>query len=90
MLMYFIICDIILYSYDVILCFGGRALRILGIDPGYATIGYGVVDYDKNRFKTVGFGAFTTAAGIPFPKRLFLNPTAISHSSVLKPKSLLA
>ena len=44
--MYFTICDIILYSYDVILCFGGRALRILGIDPGYATIGYGVVDYD--------------------------------------------
>ena len=45
-------------------------MRILGIDPGYATIGYGVVDYDKNRFKTVGFGAITTAAGIPFPKRL--------------------
>ena len=54
----------------MILCFGGRALRILGIDPGYATIGYGVVDYDKNRFKTVGFGAVTTSAGIPFPKRL--------------------
>ena len=45
-------------------------MRILGIDPGYATIGYGVVDYDKNRFKTVGFGAITTAAGIPFPIRL--------------------
>ena len=45
-------------------------MRILGIDPGYATIGYGVVDYDKNRFKTVGFGAITTAAGIPFPRRL--------------------
>ena len=45
-------------------------MRILGIDPGYATVGYGVVDYDKNRFKTVGFGAITTAAGIPFPKRL--------------------
>ncbi len=45
-------------------------MRILGIDPGYATIGYGVVDYDKNRFDTVGFGAITTPAGDPFPKRL--------------------
>ena len=54
----------------MILCFGGRALRILGIDPGYATVGYGVVDYDKNRFKTVAFGAITTKAGLPFPKRL--------------------
>ena len=45
-------------------------MRILGIDPGYATVGYGVVDYDKNRFKTVAFGAITTKAGLPFPKRL--------------------
>ena len=46
-------------------------MRILGIDPGYATVGYGVVDYDKNRFKTVAFGAITTKAGLPFPKRLW-------------------
>ena len=45
-------------------------MRILGIDPGYATVGYGVVDYDKNRFRTVAFGAITTKAGLPFPKRL--------------------
>ena len=45
-------------------------MRILGIDPGYATVGYGVVDYNKNRFSVVGFGAITTKAGIPFPKRL--------------------
>ena len=45
-------------------------MRILGIDPGYATVGYGVVDYDKNHFKTVAFGAITTKAGLPFPKRL--------------------
>ena len=45
-------------------------MRILGIDPGYATVGYGVVDYNKNSFSVVGFGAITTKAGIPFPKRL--------------------
>lgn len=45
-------------------------MRILGIDPGYAIVGYGVVDYNRNRFKTVSFGAITTKAGVSFPKRL--------------------
>lgn len=45
-------------------------MRILGIDPGYATIGYGVIDYDKNRFTVVGYGAVTTPADMPFPLRL--------------------
>ena len=25
-------------------------MRILGIDPGYATIGYGIIDYSHGRF----------------------------------------
>ena len=45
-------------------------MRILGIDPGYATIGYGVIDYNKNRFSVAGYGAITTPAGIPFERRL--------------------
>lgn len=45
-------------------------LRILGIDPGYAIVGYGVVDCIQNRFSAVGFGAITTAAGTPFSERL--------------------
>lgn len=45
-------------------------MRILGIDPGYATIGYGVIDYNKNRFSVAGCGAVTTPAGIPFERRL--------------------
>ncbi|MBE6727072.1 MAG: crossover junction endodeoxyribonuclease RuvC [Ruminococcaceae bacterium] len=45
-------------------------MRILGIDPGYATIGYGVVDYDGFRFKTVGYGAIITPANMPFLERL--------------------
>ncbi len=43
---------------------------ILGIDPGYALIGYGVISYDSGRFKTIDFGAVTTPANIPFPNRL--------------------
>lgn len=45
-------------------------MRILGIDPGYAIVGYGVVDYAKNRFSVKGFGAITTNANTPFPERL--------------------
>ena len=45
-------------------------MRILGIDPGYAIVGYGVVDYNKNRFQTVGYGAITTKAHTPLEDRL--------------------
>jgi len=45
-------------------------LRILGIDPGYAIIGFGVLDYDGRRFTPLEYGAVTTEAGLPFPERL--------------------
>ena len=45
-------------------------MRILGIDPGYAIVGYGVLDYASGRFSVVGFGAVTTPADLPFEKRL--------------------
>ena len=45
-------------------------MRILGIDPGYAIVGYGVIDYSGNHFSVVSYGAVTTPAGEEFPKRL--------------------
>lgn len=30
---------------------------VLGIDPGYAIVGYGVVNYDRGRFSTIAYGA---------------------------------
>ena len=45
-------------------------MRIVGIDPGYAIVGYGAVDFAGNRFRTVDFGAVTTKAGTPFEQRL--------------------
>ena len=33
---------------------------ILGIDPGIAIVGWGVVDYRGNQFKTLGYGAILT------------------------------
>ncbi len=38
-------------------------MRILGVDPGYAIVGVGTIDYEGNRFKVVDFGAITTEAG---------------------------
>lgn len=38
-------------------------MRILGIDPGFAIVGVGVLDYEGNRFKVVDYGAITTQAG---------------------------
>lgn len=38
-------------------------MRILGIDPGYAIVGYGVIDYIESSYKIVEYGAITTEAG---------------------------
>ncbi len=43
---------------------------ILGIDPGYAIVGWGVIDYTANKFKVIDFGAVTTEAKTPFNRRL--------------------
>lgn len=45
-------------------------MRILGVDPGYATIGFGVVDYASGRFTPLDYGAITTDPKLPFPQRL--------------------
>ncbi len=45
-------------------------MKILGIDPGYALIGYGIISAENGRFKTITFGAITTAADLSFSKRL--------------------
>lgn len=45
-------------------------MRILGIDPGYAIVGCGIVDYKNNNFKVVEHCAITTPAGMPFNRRL--------------------
>ena len=47
-------------------------MKVLGIDPGYAIVGYGAVEYLGNRFKTIDYGAVTTDAGTPFEQRLAL------------------
>lgn len=43
---------------------------VLGIDPGYAIVGCGVVEYKNNHFTMLDYGAVTTPAGMPFNIRL--------------------
>lgn len=43
---------------------------ILGIDPGLAIVGYGVIEYRNMRFRTIAYGAITTPAHTPVESRL--------------------
>lgn len=45
-------------------------MRILGIDPGLAIVGYGVVDAKGNNFKPIDYGCILTDKDMKFPYRL--------------------
>ena len=44
--------------------------RILGIDPGLANTGFGVIDFYNGRYRMVSYGAITTEAALPHSQRL--------------------
>ena len=45
-------------------------MRILGIDPGSVTTGYGVIDYERGRLTLVEQGAINTKRGAELADRL--------------------
>ena len=45
-------------------------MRILGIDPGVATIGFGLIEADRGRQCLLRYGVITTPAGLPLSRRL--------------------
>ena len=45
-------------------------MRIIGIDPGYAIMGWGILDLKGNKFSVVDYGSITTDAGVDAAKRL--------------------
>lgn len=45
-------------------------MRIMGIDPGVATIGFGVVDADRNKQRLIRCGVITTPAHTSLSSRL--------------------
>ncbi len=46
-------------------------MRILGIDPGYATIGFGLIEAARGQARMLHYGAITTPAGLPLSRRLY-------------------
>jgi crossover junction endodeoxyribonuclease RuvC len=45
-------------------------MRVIGIDPGTAITGWGIVDGDGTDLVMVAGGVITTPAGMPLPQRL--------------------
>ena len=45
-------------------------MRILGIDPGLATIGYGVIDVENSKSKVISYGVISTPKDKTMPERL--------------------
>ncbi|MBQ8388969.1 MAG: crossover junction endodeoxyribonuclease RuvC [Clostridia bacterium] len=45
-------------------------MYILGIDPGLAIVGWGIIEYKNAKFRTVAYGAIRTPAGMPTHERL--------------------
>ena len=43
---------------------------ILGIDPGLATLGWGVIETDGHKLRLLQYGTVLTEAGVPIPQRL--------------------
>lgn len=50
---------------------------ILGVDPGIATLGYGIIKYEGNKFLTIDYGAVLTSSKSSMPERL-----AVLHRSL--------
>lgn len=45
-------------------------MYILGIDPGFGRVGYGIIEYRNNKYRTVEYGCITTPPKERLPLRL--------------------
>src|SRR5206468_7317037 len=48
----------------------GRRVKVLGIDPGTAALGYGIVERSGGRLREVDHGCLTTSPDLSLPERL--------------------
>ena len=62
-------------------------MRILGIDPGYAIVGFGIIDNIDGENTVVDYGVIETHKDLPMPQRLDIIEKAIEEIfSVYKPE----
>lgn len=45
-------------------------MKILGIDPGYGTTGFGLITSERGQYGLLQYGVITTPSTLPFPQRL--------------------
>lgn len=62
---------------------------VLGIDPGYAIVGWGLIEYKNNAYRPLRFGAITTDANTDFNQRLKIIYEDVSEIiRIFKPEAL--
>lgn len=62
-------------------------MRILGIDPGYATTGFGVLHSSQGQLHLLNYGTITTPAGLTLSRRLvMLYDDMMELLSTVKPR----
>lgn len=47
-------------------------MRVIGIDPGTAIVGYGIIDFEKNKYSTVKYGVIRTDKNLLMEERLLI------------------
>ncbi|MFQ5633380.1 MAG: crossover junction endodeoxyribonuclease RuvC, partial [bacterium] len=57
----------------------GSVSRILGVDPGLSSTGWGVIECNDHSYRLIAKGAISTTARNDFPSRLLIIHDAISH-----------
>jgi crossover junction endodeoxyribonuclease RuvC len=66
-------------------------MRILGIDPGTATTGYGLIEQDQqNQLTVVEYGVILTPAGMPQAERLLIIHTKLNELLLLHKPEMAA
>ena len=45
-------------------------MRVLGIDPGTAIVGFSILDFENNRFNVIDYGCIYTDKDMPMEDRL--------------------
>ena len=45
-------------------------MRVIGIDPGTAIVGFGIIDYIEKKYKVVHYGCIYTSKDLPMEKRI--------------------
>ena len=54
-------------------------MRILGIDPGYAIVGFGVIDYDGYNYQVIDYGVIESSKDEAMPVRMAIVYNGVSE-----------